>query len=97
MKVTTHQATGMGLPAGLLAHFRQGLEKILPIHVILEDLLPPIPTAHDVVDRSGELHSVCAAWARLPPIAQSKARLWSDPSVLRRLQVAEFRVLDASP
>jgi len=57
VKVVAHQTIRMYLKTGLLARFRQGLKKILPIHVIHIDVLLAVPTAHDVVNRSGVLHS----------------------------------------
>jgi len=55
MILVTHQAIGMDLPAGLLASLGEGLEEIVPIHVVEIDLLAAIPTAHDMVDRAGIL------------------------------------------
>jgi hypothetical protein len=34
MKMVAHQAIGMHLEAGFLTGFRQGLELILPVHII---------------------------------------------------------------
>jgi hypothetical protein len=31
----------------------KGLEKILPVHVTSENILPAVPTAHDVINRPG--------------------------------------------
>jgi hypothetical protein len=53
MKMIGHQAIGMRQKAGLLAGLGQGLEKILPVHVVEENWFPAIPAAHDMVDRSG--------------------------------------------
>jgi len=47
----------MNLPVGLLARFGQGLDKVVPIHVIQEDVLTLVSTAHDVINRAGVLHS----------------------------------------
>jgi hypothetical protein len=44
-----HQATGMNLPVRRLAGFRQRLEKILPVHIVQENILPPVAAAHDMV------------------------------------------------
>jgi hypothetical protein len=40
----------MHLPSGLLARLGQGLYEVLPIHVIQENVLAPISSAHHVVD-----------------------------------------------
>lgn len=49
VKMVAHQTVGMHLKTGLLAGFRQRLEKILSVHVIQVNGLLTIPTAHDVV------------------------------------------------
>jgi len=36
-----------------LTGFGQGLEEILAIHLIVDDVLPAIATTHDVVDGKG--------------------------------------------
>ena len=51
MKVVPHQAIGVHLKTGLLTGFRQRLEKVLAIDIIVENVLPPVPAAHHVVDR----------------------------------------------
>ncbi len=40
----------MNLETGLLACFRQGLEEVLPVHVAGKNALPPVATAHHVVN-----------------------------------------------
>ncbi len=52
-----HQAVGMHLPASLLTRFGQGLEEVVPVHVVQEDVLAPVPTAQDMIDRAGILES----------------------------------------
>jgi hypothetical protein len=52
MKVILHQAQGVDLPIRLGANLTQGLEKPLPIRVIPEDGLAPIPAIHQVVNRA---------------------------------------------
>jgi hypothetical protein len=44
MKMISHQAPGLRLPAGFSAGFRQGLEKILAVHFhfIQENTLAPM-------------------------------------------------------
>ena len=62
--MTAHQAAGVHLGTGLLARLRQCPEEVLSVTVTLEDILPPIASAHDVVDRSGKLNSQLARHAR---------------------------------
>jgi hypothetical protein len=57
MVMIAHQAISMHLPAGFLAGFRQSFNEILPVHVVQEDILPPIAPAHDVIQRARILHS----------------------------------------
>jgi hypothetical protein len=58
----------------------KGLEKILPVHVTSENILPAVPTAHDVINRHRIFHSQLARHAGKTacsiPIA---SRLWFDP------------------
>jgi hypothetical protein len=58
----------------------KGLEKILPVHVIPENILPAVPTAHDVINRPRIFHSQLARHAGKTtgsiPIA---SRPWFDP------------------
>ena len=44
-----HQAVRMHLPARLLAGLGQSLDEIMPSHMIQEDLIPPVATAHEMV------------------------------------------------
>src|SRR5437899_9843061 len=57
MKVIAHQAVGMDVPAGLHTGFSQRLEPLLPILIITKDVLPPVPSVHNVVDRSWILNA----------------------------------------
>jgi hypothetical protein len=57
MKVIAHQTISMHLPIGLLTRPGQRFEKILPIHVIVVNVLTPIPTAHHMMDRSRIINS----------------------------------------
>src|SRR5437899_563783 len=57
VEVVAHQAPRVNLPVGFFASLGQGLEKILPIHIIVIDPLTTIATAHDVVDHPGILNS----------------------------------------
>jgi len=47
----------MHLPASLLTRFSQGLDEIVPVHVIEENPFALIATAHDVIHGAGILHS----------------------------------------
>jgi len=44
--VVAHQAEGVNLPAGFLARLGQGFDEILPVHIIEENVLATISTAH---------------------------------------------------
>jgi hypothetical protein len=85
MIVVAHQAIGMRLPAGPLAGLSQRLYEVMPIHVIEENVVALIATAHDVIHRSGILHSKLARHGRfmgaMPLIVNLKCRafLRSDP------------------
>ena len=57
VKMVAHQAIGMHLEAGLLAGLRQGLEKILPVHVIQKNVLTPVAAAHHMVNGARILNS----------------------------------------
>jgi hypothetical protein len=39
----------MNLPARLLAGLGQGLDEIMPIHIVQEDLIPPVATTHEMI------------------------------------------------
>jgi hypothetical protein len=55
----------MHLPAGLLAGFRQGLQKILPVDIVKEDIFPPVTPAQDMIDGTWILDSNLAGHGRL--------------------------------
>jgi hypothetical protein len=57
VKVVSHQAIGVDLPASLFAGFAQGAKESLAILVIEEDRFPPISPAHQMVDGSGKLNT----------------------------------------
>ena len=63
MKMVPHQAIRMHLESGLLTGLGQGLEKILPVHGTSENILPAVPTAHDVINRPRIFHSQLARHA----------------------------------
>ena len=57
VKMIRHQAIGMNLPTGFAANILQRLDKTLAITVVVENILPPVAPAHDVIDRSGEFYA----------------------------------------
>ena len=75
MKVIPHQAIGMDLKPRLLTGLGQGLQKILPIHVVLENVFTPVPPAHDVVSRPGKLHSQLARLGRTSQVPTIRSKL----------------------
>ena len=57
MKVIAHQTIRMNLELGFDTRLGEGLQEILAIHVIKEDVTPAIASAHYVVDGSWVLDS----------------------------------------
>jgi hypothetical protein len=58
----------------------KGLEKILPVHVTSENILPPVPTAHGVINRPRIFHFQLARHAGKTACSISIAsRPWFDP------------------
>ena len=62
--VVGHQAVRMHLPARLLAGLGQGLDEIMPIHIIQEDLIPAVATAHEMIDCTLDLPK--SIWHAVP-------------------------------
>ena len=60
MIMVPHEAVGMRLPPGFLAGLGQSLEKVVAVHVIQENVISPIASAHDVVHCAGVLHAQLA-------------------------------------
>ena len=60
VKVGAHQTIGRHLKARFLARFGQRLWEILPVHILQKNVLPPVATAHDVVNGPRIFHSHCA-------------------------------------
>jgi hypothetical protein len=50
VEMVAHQAIRRHLKTGLWAGFGQVFEKILPVHIIPKEVLPPVAPAHDVVN-----------------------------------------------
>src|SRR5437899_997447 len=63
MEMISHQTPGMHLPVGLGAGFGEGGQKTLPVQVVVENGLTPIPAIHDVVHGPGILNTEFAAHA----------------------------------
>jgi hypothetical protein len=63
----------MHLPAGFLAGFGQGLEEIVPVNIIQEDILTPVSTTHDVVHRTRVFNAQLARHGL--PCAESAAQV----------------------
>jgi hypothetical protein len=57
MKVVAHQTIGMHPPICFLTGFRQRFEEILPVHLIMVNILTPIPTTHHMMNRSRIINS----------------------------------------
>jgi hypothetical protein len=57
MIMVLHQAEGMHPPVRFLASLRKGLDEFMPIHVVQEDIIALVPTAHHVIQGTGILHS----------------------------------------
>src|SRR5688572_12853474 len=57
MKVVRHQTIGMQLEASFLTSLGQRFQKILAIDIGRENVVPPITTAHDVINRSRLFHA----------------------------------------
>ena len=57
MVMVAHQAKGMHLPIRLLTGLGQGLDEVMPVHVVQEDVLALVATAHHVIHGAGILDS----------------------------------------
>jgi hypothetical protein len=81
------------LPAGFLAGFGQGLEEIVPVNVIQEDILTPVSTTHDVVHRTPaysmrSLRGMVYLAQNQPPNSNRKRRnIWVDPYLFPYLRL----------
>ena len=60
-----HQAVGMNLPSGFLTRLGQGLEKVLPIHVVQKDVFAAVATVHHMINGTGIFDSDFARHFRL--------------------------------
>jgi len=57
MIMVAHQTIRVNLPTRFLTGFRQGLNEIVPVHIVEEYVLASIPAAHDVVSGTWILDS----------------------------------------
>jgi hypothetical protein len=57
MKMVSHQAEGVDLPAGLHAGLAQRFQNNAPPRVILKNRLPAVAAIHPMIDRSGKFNS----------------------------------------
>jgi len=55
--VVGHQAICMHLRTGFLTGFREGLDEILPVHIIQKYAFAAIPAAHQVIHRTRVLNA----------------------------------------
>src|SRR5439155_7992323 len=83
VEMVFHEARSMHLPACLLARLSQSFQKVLPIHIIDENLLASIISAHDMVNRAGIFNAQLAGHRRilpgtLPLSTIEKPMLWVD-------------------
>ena len=78
MIMIAHQAIGVNLPIGFLARFGQGLQEILPVHVIEKNILAPVAAAHDVIQGAGILDAPFAGHR-----AQSAAKISAGQAKIR--------------
>jgi hypothetical protein len=64
MEMTAHQTVGVNLEIRLLAGLGQSLEKFLAIHLVVENVLPAVPTTQDVVNGAWILDAQLARHGR---------------------------------
>ncbi len=92
----------MHLETGLLTGFRQRLEEVLPIHVVVEDVFPPITPAEHMINGPGKLHSDSArheprAGERHPPPSSACYSLTPAPERHGRPPPVDGRGEDSDP
>ena len=65
----SHEAISVDLPTRLATRFAEGFEEPLAIAVIAKDRFTTVATIHQVINRSGVLHSQLSGHVRsvLPP------------------------------
>ena len=60
METILHQAVGVNVRARFLAGFGESLAKIVPVHIINEDVLTTITAIHELIDVAGVFDSQLA-------------------------------------
>jgi hypothetical protein len=70
----------MHLPIGFLARFGQRLDEVLPVHVIQEDLLAPVATAHHLIHRPRILDAQLARHGGIIQPCCNEYQSQNDPS-----------------
>ena len=93
MKMITHQTIGMNLPAGFHAGFTQRSKKALPIDIVMENRLTPVPAIDHVINCPGILHSQLSRHARTLSKRSYAAIVGTDPFIalamlVRRLSLS---------
>jgi hypothetical protein len=76
MEMIAHQTVGVNLEIRLLAGLGQSLEKFLAIHLVVENVLPAVPTTHDVVN---------GAWILDAQLARHGGTLHPTPNQVKPL------------
>ncbi len=66
MKMIEHEAERMHPPTRLGARLPQRPNEPLPVLIVPEYRLPPVPAIHDMIDRSGIFHSELPRHAQQP-------------------------------
>lgn len=99
MEMIRHEAIGMDLKPRFLASLGQRLEEVVAIHIIQENVLAAISTAHHMIDRARILDPDFARHpasdARGPETVQPM--LWFDPFMPEFVvRVARCMHVDAS-
>ncbi len=64
MVVVGHQAISLHLPTCFQARLSQGLDEIVPVHIIQKDVLAPVPPAHHMIHGTG-IFNASLAWHEL--------------------------------
>jgi hypothetical protein len=91
MEIILHQAKGMHQPVGPQTSFGEGLDEVMPIHVVEEDVIAPVATAHDMVHGDGILDSHFArhgakGLAQPNPQVKPESRIYGLTPLMRLLR-----------
>jgi hypothetical protein len=60
MKMIVHHTPGMHLPVGLLTSFVESSKEELPVRVVGENGLAPVPTVYDMINGTRTLNAECS-------------------------------------